>query len=80
MQKPYLERRVQLTLRKQWPGCDFVLTSPPIEYERYTHPDIIGFDKLINELVGQVDRVEKYPELGFTESTTVPIEVSQAKK
>src|SRR5262245_46476127 len=53
VQKPYLERRVLLTLKKQWPACDFLLSSPLIQYEHYSHPSIIGFDKLINELVGQ---------------------------
>jgi uncharacterized SAM-binding protein YcdF (DUF218 family) len=80
VQKPYLERRVQLTLQKQWPSCDFLLSSPPISYEGYAQPDIIDFDKLLNELVGQVDRVEKYPGLGFTEKTIVPKEVIAAKR
>ena len=80
VQKPYLERRVQLTLRKQWPGCDFLLSSPPISFEAYARPDIIDFDKLVNELVGQVDRIERYPELGFTEKTNVPEEVIAAKR
>jgi uncharacterized SAM-binding protein YcdF (DUF218 family) len=79
VQKPYLERRVSLTLRKQWRECDFLVTSPPIDYEHYPSPDIIHFDKLINELVGQVDRVENYPALGFTESEEVPREVLVAK-
>src|SRR5580693_7726037 len=43
VQKPYLERRVHLTLQKQWPGCDFLMNSPPIPYEGYAQPDIIGF-------------------------------------
>ncbi len=30
-------------------------------------------------LVGQVDRIEKYPALGFTASTDVPQEVLTAK-
>jgi uncharacterized SAM-binding protein YcdF (DUF218 family) len=80
VQKPYLERRVQLTLQKQWPGCDFLLSSPPIPYGEYAQPDIIGFERLVNELVGQVDRVERYPELGFTEKTQVPEEVIAAKR
>lgn len=79
VQKPYLERRVLLTLRKQWPDCDFLLTSPPIQYEHYPHPGVIETDKLINELVGQVDRVEKYPALGFTERDELPERVLQAK-
>lgn len=80
VQKPYLERRVQLTLQRQWPGCDFLLSSPPIPYDEYARPDIIDFDRLVNELVGQVDRVERYPELGFTEKTEVPEEVIDAKR
>ena len=80
VQKPYLERRVHLTLQKQWVGCDFLLSSPPIAYEEYAKADIIGFDKLVNELVGQVDRVERYPDFGFTEKTKVPEEVIAAKR
>lgn len=80
VQKPYLERRVQLTLQKQWAACDFLLSSPPIPYEAYPQPGIIDFDKLVNELVGQVDRIERYPELGFTEKTQVPEEVIEAKR
>ncbi len=79
VQKPYLERRVHLPLKKQWPDCDFLLTSPPIQYEHYPHPGVIEVDKLINELVGQVDRVEKYPSLGFTERDELPEKVLQAK-
>jgi uncharacterized SAM-binding protein YcdF (DUF218 family) len=79
VQKPYLERRTLLTLRKQWPNCDFLVTSPPIRFERYPDADIIDFDRLIHELVGQVDRVQKYPSLGFTEPDEVPAEVLAAK-
>ena len=56
------------------------MSSPPIPYEGYAQPDIIGFDKLINELVGQVDRGERYPVLGFTEKTKVPDKVIAAKR
>jgi uncharacterized SAM-binding protein YcdF (DUF218 family) len=80
VQKPYLERRVQLTLQKQWPDCDFLLSSPPVPYERYAQPGIIDSEKLLNEMVGQVDRIEKYPELGFTERSGVPDEVLSAKR
>jgi uncharacterized SAM-binding protein YcdF (DUF218 family) len=80
VQKPYMERRVLLTLKKQWPTCDFLLSSPPIPYERYPHPDVIEFEKLINEIVGQVDRVEKYPLLGFTAKEEVPEGVLRAKR
>jgi uncharacterized SAM-binding protein YcdF (DUF218 family) len=80
VQKPYLERRVHATLKKQWPECDFVLSSPPIPYERYPQADIIDPMKLVNELVGQVDRLEKYSDMGFTERVEVPRDVIQAKR
>jgi hypothetical protein len=41
---------------------------------------VIEFEKLINEIVGQVDRVEKYPILGFTAKEDVPEEVLRAKR
>lgn len=80
VQKPYLERRVLLTLKRQWSCCDFLLTSPPLAYDTYPHPEIIDFDRLINELVGQVDRIEKYSALGFTEAIEVPESVLLAKR
>jgi len=80
VQKPYLELRVHATLTKQWPDCDFVLSSPPIPYERYAQVDIIDRTKLINELVGQVDRVEKYSQMGFTDRVEVPTDVIKAKR
>jgi len=79
VQKPYMERRVHLTLKKQWPSCAFLLASPPIPFEHYPNKDVIDVDKLIHVLVGQVDRIQRYPELGFTESVPVPNEVLTAK-
>jgi uncharacterized SAM-binding protein YcdF (DUF218 family) len=80
VQKPYLELRAQATLAKQWPDCDFIVSSPPISYERYPETDIIDASRLINELVGQVDRVEKYSAMGFTERVIVPPDVVEAKQ
>src|SRR5262249_1267575 len=80
VQKPYLELRVQATLGRQWPDSDFILSSPPISYERYPQPDIIDSSKLLNELVGQVDRVEKYSAMGFTARVVVPPDVVEAKQ
>jgi uncharacterized SAM-binding protein YcdF (DUF218 family) len=80
VQKPYLELRVSATLKKQWRDCDFLLSSPPIPYERYPQSDIIDVDRLLNELVGQVDRVEKYADMGYTEKIEIPHEVSLTKR
>jgi uncharacterized SAM-binding protein YcdF (DUF218 family) len=80
VQKPYMERRVLLTLTKQWPGCEFQLASPPIPFERYPREDVIELGNLIHALVGQVDRIERYPALGFTDSVAVPDEVLTTKR
>jgi len=80
VQKLYLERRVWATLRKQWADCDFVLSSPPILYDHYPQPDTIDFTKLVDEMVGQIDRVEKYAAMGFTESVDVPPEIVAAQR
>jgi uncharacterized SAM-binding protein YcdF (DUF218 family) len=79
VQKPYMERRVWATLRKQWVECDFVLSSPPISYGAYAQAGIIEADKLLKELVGQVDRIERYPTKGFTVPVDVPTDVARAK-
>lgn len=80
VQKPYLALRVHATLKKQWPDCEFVLSSPPIPYDHYVRADIIDTTRLMNALVRQVDRVEKYPAMGFTEHVAVPPEVIEAKQ
>lgn len=65
VQKPYMERRVFATFKKQWVGAiDFIVSSPPILYENY-------FDRnqpknsIINIMVGNLQRIKEYPELGF---------------
>lgn len=80
VQKPYMERRVLLTLRKQWPSCKFMLASPLIPFDRYPDKDIIELNQLIHVLVGQVDRIQKYPALGFTEDEVIPADVLNAKE
>ena len=56
VQKPYLERRTLLTFRRQWPELELRASSPPITYDRYPAAGIISREKLLNEMVGQVDR------------------------
>jgi hypothetical protein len=50
-----------------------------VTFKRYARADIIDPTKLINELVGQVDRIEKYPSMGFTEPVKVPPDIIAAK-
>lgn len=80
VQNPYMERRVHLTLQRQWPDCEFILASPAVGYDQYMSSDTVDFDRLLNVLVGQVDRIERYPALGFTVAAEIPQDVLDAKR
>ncbi len=77
VQKPYMERRALLSFRAQWPEVDAVPTSPLLAMDEYTN-DQIPWEKLITEMVGQLHRLMVYPELGYTETCEIPIQVVQA--
>jgi len=74
IQKPYMLRRTYATFRKQWPGQDFVITSPQIGYEKYSN-ETISKDLLINIMVGDTQRIKVYPEKGFQIPQEIPEEV-----
>ena len=74
-----MERRVLATIHKQWSDCDASVASPPIPYGEYSQPEIIDLDRLLEEMVGQVDRIEKYPSMGYTVEVDIPDEVARSK-
>lgn len=78
-QKPYMLRRAYATFMKQWPGerVDVVLTSPPLTFLDYPNEEI-SKDKLINIIVGDVERIKVYPEMGFQVSQDIPDDVWEA--
>ena len=78
-QKPYMLRRAYATFMKQWPGekGDVVLTSPPLTFQDYPN-ETISKDNLINIIVGDVERIKIYPEMGFQISQDIPDDVWQA--
>lgn len=67
---PYAERRDYSGLRKQWPGVEFIMTSPNIEFREY---HIEGFQgtmsrrELINDILGDFQRlfVHCRPQFGY---------------
>ena len=78
VQKPYMERRTYATFERQWPGKDVVVTSPQIgldEYlSQYSH-DSLSVDDVIGIMVGDLQRIKVYPEMGFQIHQDVPDEV-----
>jgi uncharacterized SAM-binding protein YcdF (DUF218 family) len=74
---PYMERRAYATAGKIFPDLGIQVASPEIEYENYPLK-AAGKDRLINNLVGETQRILVYPERGFTIPQPMPEEVEQA--
>ena len=77
VQKPYMERRSLATFEKNWPGKQFVVTSPQISFEDYPTTDI-PMEKVINIMVGDLQRIKIYPAKGFQTYQEIPDNVWQA--
>jgi uncharacterized SAM-binding protein YcdF (DUF218 family) len=77
VQKPFMERRTLATFAKVWPGMEFVVTSPPIPFDRYPN-DVISIDDLIHTMVGDLQRIMVYPAKGFQVYQAVPAAVHAA--
>ena len=74
VQKPYMERRSYATFKKQWPHKKLLVTSPLLSFEEYPTNDI-PVEKLINMMVGDLQRIKVYPEKGFQVYQEIPDDV-----
>jgi uncharacterized SAM-binding protein YcdF (DUF218 family) len=79
VQKPYMERRSLATFEKNWPGKQFVVTSPQITFDNYPNEEI-PLEKVINIMVGDLQRIKIYPEKGFQTYQEIPDDVWQSYK
>jgi uncharacterized SAM-binding protein YcdF (DUF218 family) len=77
VQKPYMERRTYATFQKQWPGKTVYVTSPQISFEEYPTPDL-PIEKVINIMVGDLQRIRLYAEKGFQVQQEIPPQVWSA--
>ncbi|MGK5641269.1 YdcF family protein [Streptomyces sp. URMC 126] len=74
---PYMERRAFATARKAWPEVEVICASAPLEFDDYLKT--IGDEKLVvDQLVGDLQRVIEYPKLGFAIEQDVPEDVHAA--
>lgn len=64
-------RRVLATGPVQWPEADIRADGPPIAFPEEAS-NIVGVFGLIEEMVGDVDRLLRYPGLGYQISVDVP--------
>lgn len=79
VQKPYMERRAYATFEKQWPdeATKFYVTSPPIKYDSY-FDELQPQEKIVNIMIGDLQRIKEYPALGFQTEQYIPPEVWSA--
>jgi len=77
VQKPYMERRSYATFKKHWPDKKLIVTSPQISFEAYPTEEI-PLKKVINIMVGDLQRIKLYPEKGFQVFQEIPEDVWHA--
>ncbi|HVY75365.1 MAG TPA: YdcF family protein [Puia sp.] len=77
VQKPYMERRSFATFKKHWPDKQLIVTSPQISFEDYPVGDI-SLERVINIMVGDLQRIKLYPGKGFQIAQDIPDNVWQA--
>jgi uncharacterized SAM-binding protein YcdF (DUF218 family) len=71
VQKPYMERRSYATFKKHWPDKQLLVTSPQISFKDYPTDDI-PLERVINVMVGDLQRIKIYPAKGFQIYQEVP--------
>ena len=69
--KPNSLLRVQLTAEVQWPGINVVVSCPDISFPTMVS-NVIGIWGVIHEMVGDLERIQVYPELGFQAPHVLP--------
>jgi uncharacterized SAM-binding protein YcdF (DUF218 family) len=77
VQKPYMERRSYATFKKHWPEKNLLVTSPQIPFDKYP-TDEITMEKVINIMVGDLQRIKTYPEKGFQIYQEIPTDIWDA--
>jgi uncharacterized SAM-binding protein YcdF (DUF218 family) len=79
VQKPHMERRTFATIRKFWPDLGVLVTSPQIPFEAYSTASRFK-DKIINDMVGDLQRIKLYPAMSFQIPQEIPVDVWDAYK
>jgi uncharacterized SAM-binding protein YcdF (DUF218 family) len=74
VQKPYMERRSFATFSKHWPEKGLIVTSPQISFEDYPTPEI-PLERVIQIMVGDLQRIRIYPAKGFQIEQEIPEEI-----
>lgn len=77
VQKPYMEKRSYATFKQHWAGKKLVVTSPQISLNDYSTKEI-PLERVINIMVGDLQRIKIYPEKGFQLFQEIPADIWEA--
>jgi uncharacterized SAM-binding protein YcdF (DUF218 family) len=77
VQKPYMERRTYATGMAQWKNKHLILASEKISFNDYLQKGIPK-DRIINTMVGDLQRIKLYPSRGFQVYQEIPGKVWDA--
>jgi uncharacterized SAM-binding protein YcdF (DUF218 family) len=75
--KPFMQRRVWATLAVVWPETPATLASPRMTLDEYFTPELPA-EKIINIMVGDLQRIWVYARRGWSASQPIPAEVRAA--
>ncbi|MCD5353814.1 YdcF family protein [Kineosporia mesophila] len=75
--RPYQQRRAFATCRKLWPQVSVQCASLPLTLDDYVS-SIGDFERVVNMLVGDTQRIKVYAEKGFAIEQSMPDEVRSA--
>ena len=72
--KPYMSKRCLATARKNWPELRWSVSAPKIPFSEYANADC-PLEQEIELMVGDLQRLRVYAELGYQVPVEVPAEV-----
>ncbi|PXX42803.1 YdcF family protein [Aquitalea magnusonii] len=75
--KPNSIRRVMQTQPVQWPGITYSVDAPDFAFP-WGVSNMVGVFGLIEEMVGDIHRLLRYPRLGFQQALPIPPVVLEA--
>ena len=75
--KAFMQRRVWATLAVEWPEMPATLTSPRMTLDEYFTPELPA-EKIINIMMGDLQRIWVYGRRGWSAPQPIPAEVREA--
>ena len=75
--KPFMQRRAWATMAVEWPEMPATVASPPMTFDQYFTPELPP-EKIINIMMGDLQRIWVYAKRGWSAPQRYPAEVLSA--